>query len=237
MKDVLYKAGEMESDGLEEWDEGSKAKRGKKSCAKRSVKVESSSSGCDSPRQSSNVGPRARPMTKEKQTIPSRRLKISNPLTGQGPSITASALAGYHIPKKVQQEFPQCWTEEENSAGQALLHLSAESAKSSLDERMRKPQVSASAQQQRPSHPPTLVRYAPANGSPQVGKLSAAASPPLLMAGPSGAMPPQPAAGSSTASAAGSTQRNSAASSQQRRARKQMSPRKDAGLTFVPSRL
>lgn len=153
MKDVLYKAGEMDSDGLDEWQPGSSKKKSSKSTKKITPK---SSSGTESP-----------PPIPE---IKKRRPQLSATLVVQ-----PVPLNGFRIPKKnnsspiPDEGLPSRWTDSENSASQALLSLFS----------VKKEEENLTAIKR---HPPTLIRYGPAAIEAQRVRRNSFSPPPLTVA-------------------------------------------------------
>ena len=154
MKDVLYKAGEMDSDGLDEWQPGSSKKKSSKSTKKITPK----SSGTESP-----------PPIPE---IKKRRPQLSATLVVQ-----PVPLNGFRIPKKnnnnsspiPDEGLASRWTDSENSASQALLSLFA----------VKKEDEKFTAIKR---HPPTLIRYGPPASEAQRIRRNSFSPPPLTVA-------------------------------------------------------
>lgn len=135
MKDIYYKAGEMESDGLEECQEECKRK------LKKAAKKSKNKSSCNES-ESNNV-------EQHLQIIKHRRIKpelrVPSPIaaavlktgtTSKLPPVkTTNMFSGFRIPKKVvhsdssapedimQKETSRIWTEAETNASQLLVNL------------------------------------------------------------------------------------------------------------------
>lgn len=185
MKDVLFKAGEMDSDGLDEWEPSSKSKRSKKPTKSRATKSSSSGSGNDSPRPGGKVPARASAASKQQSAIqrvkavdafpasPSQEAKTPVPTPAPTLATPSNGLSRFRIPKKSHSDDGgRPWTEEENSVSQALLNLGGT-------------QVKTEEGQKRYTQPPALVRYGPSSEQVHLAKRNSSSSPPPLLAGPS----------------------------------------------------
>lgn len=141
MKEIYYKAGEMESDGLEEWDKDKpdeSKKKGKKPIKRPKLKsISSSNSSSCSSSDSQQLSHKHRRIKSEpvQRTISPHVgiVEIASPSsTGTvkpAPPRLANMFSGFRIPKKaptpaVDADFA-AWTEDEHNASRALTSLAA----------------------------------------------------------------------------------------------------------------